>query len=77
LYVACPRKTAPLLAIGTASAAIANAIRMAVDAADTSYRHTALEEKGVRLKLTLVDTPGFGELVDNSHQCVRFICSRL
>jgi hypothetical protein len=50
---------------------------MAVDAADTTYRHTALEEKGVRLKLTLVDTPGYGELVDNSHQCVRFTFFRL
>lgn len=25
-----------------------------------------IEENGVRLELTLVDTPGFGDLVDNS-----------
>ena len=30
--------------------------------------HTALEENGVKLSLTVVDTPGFGEAVDNS-QC--------
>jgi len=28
--------------------------------------HTMLEENGVRLSLTVVDTPGFGEAVDNS-----------
>ena len=29
-----------------------------------------IEENGVRLELTLVDTPGFGDLVDNSLWCV-------
>lgn len=30
-----------------------------------------IEENGVRLELTLVDTPGFGDLVDNSLWYVR------
>ena len=29
--------------------------------------HKLLEENGVKLSLTVVDTPGFGEAVDNSH----------
>lgn len=29
-----------------------------------------IDENGVRLELTLVDTPGFGDLVDNSQWCV-------
>ncbi|KAJ7881054.1 putative cell division control protein CDC3 [Mycena olivaceomarginata] len=36
-----------------------------------------IEENGVRLRLTVVDTPGFGDFVDNSksrvHACVYFI----
>lgn len=26
-----------------------------------------LEENGVRLKLTLIDTPGFGDAIDNTN----------
>lgn len=29
-----------------------------------------LEEDGVRIALTVVDTPGFGEGIDNEHWCV-------
>ena len=29
-----------------------------------------LKEGGVQLRLTLVDTPGFGDAVDNSNWCV-------
>ena len=29
-----------------------------------------IEENGVRLKLTVVDTPGFGDFVNNDERCV-------
>ena len=29
-----------------------------------------LEEDGVRIALTVVDTPGFGDGIDNEHWCV-------
>jgi len=29
-----------------------------------------IEEKGIKLKLTVVDTPGFGDAVDNTAWCV-------
>jgi septin family protein len=29
-----------------------------------------IEENGVRLKLTVVDTPGFGDYVNNDERCV-------
>lgn len=32
--------------------------------------YAVLEEKGVQLRLSLVDTPGFGDLIDNSKQYV-------
>lgn len=31
-------------------------------------RTAELEEKGVKLKLTVVDTPGFGDSLDNSNR---------
>ena len=31
-----------------------------------------LKEKGVQLRLTIVDTPGFGDAVDNSNWFVSF-----
>lgn len=31
---------------------------------------TDIEENGVRLKLTVVDTPGFGDFVNNDDSCV-------
>ncbi len=31
-----------------------------------------LKEKGVQLRLTIVDTPGFGDAVDNSNWFVEF-----
>ncbi len=31
-----------------------------------------LKEKGVQLRLTIVDTPGFGDAVDNSNWYVQF-----
>jgi len=34
-------------------------------------KHTVdIEEKGVKLKLTIVDTPGFGDAVNNTEWCV-------
>lgn len=32
-----------------------------------------IDENGVRLELTLVDTPGFGDLVDNSQWCANTV----
>lgn len=33
-------------------------------------KHTlSIEEKGVKLRLTIVDTPGFGDAVDNTERC--------
>lgn len=29
-----------------------------------------IEERGVKLRLTVVDTPGFGDAIDNSDRCV-------
>ena len=29
-----------------------------------------IEEKGVKLRLTIVDTPGFGDAVNNTEWCV-------
>ena len=29
----------------------------------------AIEEKGIRLRLTVVDTPGFGAALDNRERC--------
>lgn len=29
-----------------------------------------IEENGVRLRLTVVDTPGFGDFVNNDERCV-------
>lgn len=34
-----------------------------------------LKENGVNLTLTIVDTPGFGDAVDNSNWCVYHIAS--
>ena len=39
-----------------------------------------IDENGVRLELTLVDTPGFGDLVDNSQwyvSCLSVVCLEL
>ena len=32
--------------------------------------HTELEEDGMRISLTVVDTPGFGDAIDNDARCV-------
>lgn len=32
-----------------------------------SYIYTELEEDGVKISLTVVDTPGFGDMIDNEH----------
>jgi septin 7 len=36
-----------------------------------------LKEKGVQLRLTIVDTPGFGDAVDNSNWFVKVFISRI
>lgn len=36
-----------------------------------------IEENGVRLRLTVVDTPGFGDFVNNDNRCVRIYSSCL
>jgi cell division control protein 11 len=35
-----------------------------------------LEEEGVRIALTIVDTPGFGDGIDNEYWCVFFFFTR-
>lgn len=35
-----------------------------------------IEERGVKLRLTVVDTPGFGDAVDNRQWCVH-VCTYL
>lgn len=41
-------------------------------------KHTVdIEEKGVKLKLTIVDTPGFGDAVNNTEWCVLYPQSAL
>lgn len=35
-----------------------------------------LEEDGIRIALTVVDTPGFGDNIDNEHSSVLF-CAQL
>ena len=32
-------------------------------------RTAAIEEQGIRLRLTVVDTPGFGDALDNRDRC--------
>lgn len=39
----------------------------------TFWLPTELEEDGVRISLTVVDTPGFGDQIDNEFTCVRFL----
>ena len=34
------------------------------------YSYTELEEDGVRIALTIVDTPGFGDNIDNEFALV-------
>lgn len=36
--------------------------------------HTELEEDGVRISLTIVDTPGFGDNIDNEFTYVPLLC---
>ena len=34
-----------------------------------------IEERGVKLRLTVVDTPGFGDAVDNKQWCAHlYVC---
>ena len=33
-------------------------------------KQTELDEEGTRISLTIVDTPGFGDLIDNEARCV-------
>lgn len=35
---------------------------------EITKRTVGIEEKGVKLKLTVVDTPGFGDAVDNTER---------
>ena len=35
-----------------------------------------LEEDGIRIALTIVDTPGFGDNIDNEHTFALFCCLR-
>lgn len=37
----------------------------------TTKRTVSIEEKGVKLRLSIVDTPGFGDAVDNTQRSVR------
>jgi septin family protein len=37
---------------------------------------TVIEENGVRLRLSIVDTPGYGDLVNNDRWYVRVGCDR-
>ena len=41
-----------------------------VKRADVRARPAELEEDGVRISLTVVDTPGFGDQIDNEFTCV-------
>ena len=34
------------------------------------WRLAEIDEDGFKLQLTVVDTPGFGDSIDNSAQCV-------
>ena len=33
-----------------------------------------LDEEGTRISLTIVDTPGFGDLIDNEARCAALFC---
>lgn len=39
----------------------------------TPSRYLELEEDGVRIGLTIVDTPGFGDNIDNEFACVQSV----
>lgn len=39
----------------------------------TKALSTELEEDGIRIALTVVDTPGFGDNIDNEDGCAMFL----
>ena len=40
-------------------------VKKVLNVADVDMTRTELEEEGVRIALTIVDTPGFGDNIDN------------